>query len=81
MHSSEREPFMERLCILYHYVVLILSVIVSLLITGATWQKTLYHAIDRSRCFIALQSQGYKDSVVCNEEFNLALAKYHAKVV
>ena len=48
--------------------------------SGVDWQRTLYDSIDGCRCFIALVSDNYQVSDVCNEEFNLALARHHAKV-
>ncbi|XP_077977077.1 uncharacterized protein LOC144432686 [Glandiceps talaboti] len=48
--------------------------------TGNTWQETLYQAIDGSRCMLACISKDYLLSAVCQEEYNLALAKHVAKV-
>ena len=48
--------------------------------TGVDWQRTLYDSIDATRCFVALVTQDYQASDVCNEEFNLALARCIAKV-
>src|SRR4051794_15578743 len=42
---------------------------------GAAWQQTIYEAIDASRYFLALLSPGYLRSKVCQEEFNIALAR------
>ncbi|XP_070564247.1 uncharacterized protein [Ptychodera flava] len=44
--------------------------------TGTAWQETLYQAIDGSRCMIACVSKDYLQSQVCQEEYNLALAKH-----
>ncbi|XP_072037364.1 uncharacterized protein [Amphiura filiformis] len=44
--------------------------------TGKSWQRTLYHSIDGSRCLLALISENYIKSPVCQEEYNLALAKH-----
>ena len=44
--------------------------------SGKAWQRTLYHSIDGSRCLIALISESYIRSAVCQEEYNLALAKH-----
>ncbi|XP_072040435.1 uncharacterized protein [Amphiura filiformis] len=44
--------------------------------TGKAWQRTLYHSIDGSRCLLALISENYTKSPVCQEEYNLALAKH-----
>ncbi|XP_022091444.1 LOW QUALITY PROTEIN: uncharacterized protein LOC110979713, partial [Acanthaster planci] len=43
---------------------------------GIAWQRTLYHAIDGCRSFMALVSNSYMKSAMCIEEFNLALAKH-----
>ncbi|XP_038064143.1 uncharacterized protein LOC119734686 [Patiria miniata] len=43
---------------------------------GIAWQRTLYHAIDGCRSFMALVSNTYTKSAMCIEEFNLALAKH-----
>ncbi|XP_030851966.1 uncharacterized protein LOC100888822 isoform X2 [Strongylocentrotus purpuratus] len=47
--------------------------------TGKSWQRTLYHSIDGSRCMLALISEPYLKSAVCQEEFALAQAKHCAK--
>ncbi|XP_070564431.1 uncharacterized protein [Ptychodera flava] len=44
--------------------------------TGTAWQETLYQSIDGSRCMIACVSKDYLQSQVCQEEYNLALAKH-----
>ncbi|XP_071792783.1 uncharacterized protein [Asterias amurensis] len=44
--------------------------------TGSAWQRTLYHSIDGSRVMLALISNKYLSSAVCQEEYNLALAKH-----
>ena len=49
-------------------------------ITGKAWQRTLYHSIDGSRCLLALVSENYIKSPVCQEEYNLALAKHCSAV-
>ena len=49
--------------------------------TGKSWQRTLYHSIDGSRCMLALISEPYLKSAVCQEEFALAQAKHFAKVL
>ena len=49
-------------------------------LVGALWQQTLYHAVDASRCVVALLSDDYLQSAMCTEEFNLALAKHMEKV-
>ena len=47
---------------------------------GESWQQSLYLAIDNSKCVIALLSNDYLDSVVCNEELYLATAKHLSSV-
>ncbi|XP_071509804.1 uncharacterized protein [Diadema antillarum] len=47
--------------------------------TGKSWQRTLYHSIDGSRCMVALISAPYLKSAVCQEEFALAQAKHFSK--
>nr|XP_054763994.1 uncharacterized protein LOC129270701 isoform X1 [Lytechinus pictus] len=47
--------------------------------TGKSWQRTLYHSIDGSRCMLALISKPYLKSAVCQEEFALAQAKHYSK--
>ncbi|XP_071958348.1 uncharacterized protein [Antedon mediterranea] len=47
--------------------------------TGATWQQMLYHAIDGTKCFIAVVTKEYLLSPVCQEEFNLSLSKHCQK--
>ncbi|XP_038064139.1 uncharacterized protein LOC119734684 [Patiria miniata] len=44
--------------------------------TGSAWQRTLYHSIDGTRVMLALISNKYLASAVCQEEYNLALAKH-----
>ncbi|XP_033108418.1 uncharacterized protein LOC117109994 [Anneissia japonica] len=44
--------------------------------TGATWQQMLYHAIDGTKCFVAVVTKDYLKSPVCQEEFNLSLSKH-----
>ncbi|XP_030852601.1 uncharacterized protein LOC100890762 [Strongylocentrotus purpuratus] len=46
---------------------------------GKSWQRTLYHSIDGSRCMLALISEPYLKSAVCQEEFALAQAKHFQK--
>ncbi|XP_067680126.1 uncharacterized protein [Haliotis asinina] len=43
--------------------------------TGSLWQQTLYDAIDSARCVVALLSMSYMTSDVCQEEYNIALAR------
>ncbi|KAJ8037709.1 hypothetical protein HOLleu_18600 [Holothuria leucospilota] len=47
--------------------------------TGKSWQRALYHSIDGSRCLVALMTDNYIKSAVCQEEFNLAMMKHYAK--
>lgn len=49
-------------------------------IVGKAWQRLLYHSIDGSTIFIAMVSERYLKSAVCNEEYSLALAKFCTKV-
>ncbi|PIK34525.1 hypothetical protein BSL78_28650 [Apostichopus japonicus] len=46
---------------------------------GKAWQRLLYHSIDGSTIFIAMVSERYLKSAVCNEEYSLALAKFCTK--
>ena len=48
---------------------------------GSSWQQTLYTAIDSSDVVISLISADYVLSAVCNEEYNLALAKHLSPVM
>ncbi|XP_046575598.1 uncharacterized protein LOC124283650 [Haliotis rubra] len=43
--------------------------------TGSLWQQTLYDAMDNARCVVALLSMSYMTSDVCQEEYNIALAR------
>ncbi|XP_046575600.1 uncharacterized protein LOC124283651 isoform X2 [Haliotis rubra] len=43
--------------------------------TGSLWQQTLYDAIDGARYVVALLSMSYMTSDVCQEEYNIALAR------
>ncbi|XP_022335076.2 uncharacterized protein LOC111131714 [Crassostrea virginica] len=40
---------------------------------GGMWQKSLYFSLDAVRCVVALVSSAYLQSVVCQEEFNIAM--------
>ncbi|XP_071814496.1 uncharacterized protein [Apostichopus japonicus] len=42
---------------------------------GKAWQRLLYHSIDGTTVFVAMVSERYLQSAVCNEEYRLALAK------
>jgi hypothetical protein len=44
------------------------------------WQKSLYYSLDSVKCVIALVSGGYLSSVVCQEEFNIAMYRCHQTV-
>lgn len=44
------------------------------------WQSSLYDSLDRSECIVALVSLAYFSSVVCQEEYNIALARHLACV-
>ncbi|KAK7480324.1 hypothetical protein BaRGS_00028371 [Batillaria attramentaria] len=46
------------------------------LTTGNIWQETLYEAVDKARCVIALITESYLQSTVCQEEYNIALARF-----
>ncbi|OWF43843.1 uncharacterized protein LOC110459200 [Mizuhopecten yessoensis] len=43
---------------------------------GSMWQKTLYDSVDGARCVIALVSQTYVSSLICQEEYNIALLRH-----
>ncbi|XP_048258837.1 uncharacterized protein LOC124119725 isoform X3 [Haliotis rufescens] len=43
--------------------------------TGSSWQQSLYNAMDNSRCVVALLSPDYVKSDVCEEEYNIGLAR------
>lgn len=47
--------------------------------TGHAWQQTLYHSIDGSRSLIAVLSNNYLRSAVCQEEYSLAQTKHLAQ--
>lgn len=47
---------------------------------GQSWQQSLYQALDSAKCVIALVSNDYLESVVCNEELNVASAKHLSTV-
>ena len=47
---------------------------------GGMWQKSLYYSLDSIKCVIALVSGGYLSSVVCQEEFNIAMYRCHQTV-
>ncbi|XP_061166247.1 uncharacterized protein LOC133175136 [Saccostrea echinata] len=44
---------------------------------GGLWQKSLYYSLDSVKCVIALVSSSYLSSVICQEEFNIALYRCH----
>ncbi|KAF6029743.1 hypothetical protein EB796_011951 [Bugula neritina] len=44
--------------------------------TGGSWQQKLYHALESSHMTLALLSQSYFNSKMCNEEFRLSLARH-----
>ena len=48
--------------------------------TGSMWQSSLYESLDRSECIVALLSPAYFSSVICQEEYNIALARHLAWV-
>ncbi|XP_033734725.1 uncharacterized protein LOC117323550 [Pecten maximus] len=43
---------------------------------GSMWQKTLYDSVDGAQCVIAMVSQAYVSSLVCQEEYNIALLRH-----
>ncbi|XP_069116423.1 uncharacterized protein [Argopecten irradians] len=43
---------------------------------GSMWQKTLYDSVDGARCVIAMISKSYVSSLVCQEEYNIALLRH-----
>ena len=44
------------------------------------WQKSLYFSLDAVRCVVALVSSAYLQSVVCQEEFNIAMYRSQTQV-
>ncbi|XP_076442860.1 uncharacterized protein LOC143281529 [Babylonia areolata] len=44
--------------------------------TGNIWQEALYEAVDSARMVVAFVSHSYLQSTVCQEEYNIALARY-----
>ena len=44
------------------------------------WQSSLYESLDGSECIVALLSPAYFSSVICQEEYNIALARHLAWV-
>jgi len=49
-------------------------------VTGGSWQQKLYHAVESSHMTLALLSQSYFNSKMCNEEFRLSLARHFTDV-
>ncbi|CAG2185236.1 unnamed protein product [Mytilus edulis] len=45
---------------------------------GSMWQTSLYESLDNAECIIALVSPAYFSSTVCQEEYNIALARHLA---
>ncbi|VDH98627.1 Hypothetical predicted protein [Mytilus galloprovincialis] len=45
---------------------------------GNMWQTSLYESLDNAECIIALVSPAYFSSTVCQEEYNIALARHLA---
>ncbi|PVD32349.1 hypothetical protein C0Q70_07782 [Pomacea canaliculata] len=43
---------------------------------GKIWQEALYEAVDQAKCVIAMLSSAYFNSTVCQEEYNIALARF-----
>ncbi|KAK3093652.1 hypothetical protein FSP39_018503 [Pinctada imbricata] len=43
---------------------------------GSMWQSSLYMALDTSKFIFALMSPSYLTSIVCQEEYNIAVARY-----
>lgn len=43
------------------------------------WQKSLYYSLDAVKCVVALVSPSYMSSVVCQEEFNIAMYRSQNK--
>lgn len=46
---------------------------------GGMWQKSLYYSLDSVKCVVALVSPSYLSSVVCQEEFNIAMYRSQNK--
>ncbi|XP_064602108.1 uncharacterized protein LOC135468030 isoform X2 [Liolophura sinensis] len=45
------------------------------LVAGMSWQKTLYGVLDNVRCVLAFVTTPYLQSAVCQEEYNISLAR------
>jgi len=56
------------------------SLYLYILFTGSMWQSSLYESLDGSECIVALVSPAYFSSVICQEEYNIALARHLAWV-
>ena len=50
------------------------------ILSGNTWQETLYAAIERAKIVVAFISDSYIQSSICREEYNIALARYISMV-
>ena len=48
--------------------------------SGNIWQQQLYDAVDSAKCFVAMLTDSYFQSTVCQEEFNIATARHIADV-
>lgn len=46
---------------------------------GYSWQETLYYGVNNSKLVLALLSETYIDSVMCNEEFAVALSQHQSE--
>ncbi|XP_076463846.1 uncharacterized protein LOC143295997 [Babylonia areolata] len=44
--------------------------------TGNSWQEALYSAVDRAKVVVIFLTDHYVQSSVCQEEYNIALARY-----
>ena len=48
--------------------------------TGNIWQETLYEAVDNAKLVAAFISKSYLKSTICQEEYNIALARFLSEV-
>ena len=47
---------------------------------GNSWQETLYESVDKAKIVVAFLNEHYIKSTVCQEEYNIALARYMSMV-
>ena len=53
---------------------------VSVCYKGGSWQQKLYDSLECSAMVIALLSDAYMKSKMCNEEFRLSVARHYTEV-